>query len=407
MTEPGLTRRSLLAATAGAVAGGLVGAPGALALAGMETLPQATPVLSAGSGQPPIIARRVWALDRCTPRVAPEYGALELAFVHHTENPNGYLPSQVPAMLRAIFLFHRDVKGWNDIGYNFVVDRFGRIFEARAGGIDEAVTGAQAGGYNYCSTGIAVLGEFGARRISPSARSALERLLAWKLSLHGVPAQGRITVRVHSAGAVYSRFPANARVSLRRIAGHRDADSTDCPGNALYGELPSLRRSVAALAGRPARVSLLERRIPAPAAAGEPASEPVSEPPGAPRGAPTGASAAALVGGLTFLDGTPIAGGPIEIQMRQVTRRGEVVREHTIARVLTGAGGEWSLPLSSTPVPAASLSSGQRGVWLRALCPGGRGIPATVSAPLHLGEPVLPSVPMSAPTPPAAPPPAG
>ena len=82
------------------------------------------------------------------PRVAPEYGAVRMAFVHHTENPNGYSAGEVPAMLRAIFVFHRYVRGWNDIGYNFVIDLYGRIFEARAGGIDEPVVGAQAGGYN-------------------------------------------------------------------------------------------------------------------------------------------------------------------------------------------------------------------------------------------------------------------
>ena len=79
------------------------------------------------------------------------------------------------------------------------------------------------------------------RRISPAAQAALEHLLAWKLSLHGISPEGRVTVRVNPAGAVYSRFPANARVSLPRIAGHRDGDSTDCPGDALYGELPAMR----------------------------------------------------------------------------------------------------------------------------------------------------------------------
>ena len=74
------------------------------------------------------------------------YGTVELAFVHHTENPNGYSAAQVPAMLRAIYAFHRYVNGWNDIGYNFVIDLYGRVFEARAGGIDQPVVGAQAGG---------------------------------------------------------------------------------------------------------------------------------------------------------------------------------------------------------------------------------------------------------------------
>ena len=105
--------------------------------------------------------------------------------------PTATPPARCRAMLRAIYLFHRRVRGWHDIGYNFAIDRFGRVFEARAGGIDEAVVGAQAGGYNTYSTGVAVLGSFTSRPISPAARAALERLLAWKLSLHGVPALGR------------------------------------------------------------------------------------------------------------------------------------------------------------------------------------------------------------------------
>ena len=114
-------------------------------------------------------------------------------------------------------VFHRRVRGWHDIGYNFALDRFGRLFEARAGGIDEAVTGAHAGGYNGCSTGVAVLGTYSSRPISLAARARLEQLLSWKLSLHGVGVLGRVLVTVDPAGAAYSRYPAGSEVSLPRI----------------------------------------------------------------------------------------------------------------------------------------------------------------------------------------------
>jgi hypothetical protein len=354
---------------------------GQLALA--AALPTATPVLA---GQPPILARRAWARGMAHPRVAPGYGAVRLAFVHHTQNPNGYAPGEVPGMLRAIFVFHRHVKGWNDIGYNFVIDSYGRVWEGRAGGIDEPVVGAQAGGYNLVSTGVAVLGSFASRRIPPAAQGVLERLLAWKLSLHGISAEGSVTVRVNPAGAVYSRFPANARVSLPRIAGHRDGDSTDCPGDALYRELPAMRQSVRRLAPRPARATLTLLSQPAPPnqAAGE---------------------AHVLAGSLTFLDGTPIAGAPIMVQARSVRRRGEVVNERTIAEAVTDAAGKWSLPASFSVM-------GSGAVWLRALCAGApnpksSGVGATVSEPLHAPEGALLSPPEAPPpTPPAAPPPA-
>jgi len=348
-------------------------------------LPRATPVLGAGAGQPPIIARRAWARGMARPAVAPAYGAVRMAFVHHTENPNGYAPGEVAPMLRAIYVFHRYVNGWDDIGYNFVVDSFGRIFEARAGGIDEPVVGAHAGGYNLASTGVAVLGSFMSTRVSAAARGALEHLLAWKLALHGVPAQGRVTVKVNPAGAAYSKFPANANVSLPRIAGHRDGDSTECPGNALYGELAAVRRGTLRLAGRPARATLALAEAPPPVA-----------------GAPEGAGRS-LQGGLETLDGAPLAGAPIMVQVRGVTRRGEVVQERTIGEALTDGQGRFSLPASF-----AAAKSG--GMWLRALYAGAgtpAGVGAAVSDPLHVAAvaPVSPP-PAPSPTPEASPPPA-
>ncbi len=353
--------------------------------AAAAALPAATPVLAAGPGQPPIIARRAWARGMAPPRVTPEYGAVQMAFVHHTENPNGYSPAEVPAMLLAIYAFHRYVNGWNDIGYNFVIDSYGRIFEARAGGIGEPVVGAHAGGYNLYSSGVAVLGSFMSTPVSAAARSALERLLAWKLSLHGVPAEGSVTVRVNPAGASYSRFPANARVALPRIAGHRDGDSTDCPGDVLYGELPGIRTAVRRLAPRPARVTL--------------ALVPSASPGTAPSQSPPGASGAmrTLAGALALLDGTPIAGAPILVQARTVSRRGEAVTERTIAEGTTDPQGHWSL--------SAALASGRSGaIWLRALCPGSNGVGAVVSDPLRIALPAPLSPPAApAPGPPAAP----
>ncbi|MGO9247567.1 MAG: peptidoglycan recognition protein [Solirubrobacteraceae bacterium] len=352
-------------------------------------LPLATPVLPAGPGQPPIIARRAWAQGISPPRVAPEYGAVRMAFVHHTENPNGYAASEVPAMLRAIYVFHRYVNGWNDIGYNFVVDLYGRIFEARAGGIDEPVVGAHAGGYNLVSTGVAVLGTFTGVPISPAARNALENLLAWKLALHGIPSQARVVVKVNPAGASYSKYPADARVSLPRIAGHRDGDATECPGNVLYGELPAIRGGVRMLAPNPTRATLAlltptatPPASPAPATPGAPAAPTSPEPVGAPgAGAPPTASTQTLAGALELLDGTPLTGAPVLIQARTVSRRGEVVNERTLAETTTDSAGQWEL--GATPVGPGSGGGGS-GMWLRALCPGGTGFGAGVSEPLHL-----------------------
>jgi N-acetylmuramoyl-L-alanine amidase len=357
-------------------------------LSAVRPLPLASPLLDAGAGQPPIIARAAWARGGAPPKVAPEYGAVRLAFVHHTENPNGYLAGEVPAMLRAIYAFHRYVNGWNDIGYNFVLDAYGRIFEARAGGIDEPVVGAQAGGYNFASSGIAVLGTFISQPISAAAHRSLQQLLAWKLALHGVPAQGRVEVRVNPAGAVFSRFPANSLVPLPRIAGHRDADSTECPGDALYRELPRVRSAVARLAPQPVRATLALGASTTPEATSTTTTTPTQ----------------ALSGSLALLDGTPLAGASLLIQQRSVSRRGELVQETTLAQLTTDASGNCSLPIALTPA-SEHASIALRALYLGAAAGAGGavGSGAAVSEPLVIAAASLTPQPAAAPTPTAAP----
>jgi hypothetical protein len=336
----------------------------ATAMASSAALPLAAPVLPAGPGQPPIIARSAWAAGVAPPpHGGAGYGAVRLGFVHHTENPNGYASAEVPALLRAVWAFHVQVRGWRDIGYNFVVDRFGRIFEARAGGIDEPVVGAQAGGYNLVSTGVAILGDFVSAPASPAAVAALAQLLAWKLSLHGVPTTGRVTVQVDPAGSVYSRFPGGASVSLPRIAGHRDADATTCPGDALYARLPGVRRQAALLVGRPLVATLR-----------------------AGAGALTAPASVGLSGTLASLDGTPVPGVAVAIQSRDLSGRTAVPAETTVATVTTDSAGGFALTL---PISFNAA--------LRALFAGADGLPATISAPL--GVAVSPALTLTTATP--------
>jgi hypothetical protein len=310
-------------------------------------LPLVNPGLDAGPGQPRIVARVAWARGHAPPRFPAAYGSVRLAFVHHSETPNGYSPGEVPAILRSIFVFHRYVRGWNDIGYNFAIDAFGTIWEARAGGVDEPVIGAQAGGYNLVSSGVVMLGTFIGALPSPAALRSLQQLLAWKLSLHGVPALGRVTVVVDPAGAGFTRYAPGAHVSLPRVAGHRDGDTTACPGDALYARLPSIRPHVAALAGTPAKLTITA----------------------APAVVPTGSSAT-LSGRLALLGGGPLAGAPIELQNVAVSGA------QTIASAVTAADGSWSAPLA----PASN-------VLVRALH---RSAPAAVSDVALLGvQPVV------------------
>jgi hypothetical protein len=291
--------------------------PGSAAVA--TALPRAMPVLDAGPGQPPIIARAAWGQGQAHPTHIPEYGSVKLAFVHHTVNPNGYSAAAVPALLRGIFIYHAQVRGFWDIAYNFLIDAYGRIWEGRAGGIDMPVIGAQAGAYNAESTGVAMLGDFMSVTPSPAALDALERLLAWKLSLHGLPSTGRVTVVVDPADAYYTRFAPGAHVSLPRVAGHRDGDLTDCPGDALYAELPALRRHVSGLAGTPARLTTLPGSV-----------------------LITAGSSLVLSGMLSLLTGQPLVGAPLELQAMGPGGPPAV----TLGSLTTAGDGSWSQSVS-------------------------------------------------------------
>ena len=184
-------------------------------------------------------SRSQWGGDSVPPREPPLYGTVQLAFVHHTVTANDYAPEDSAGIVLGIARYHRNSNGWNDIGYNFLVDKYGQIFEGRAGGIDQAVVGAQAQGWNSNSTGVACLGTFTSVAQTPAGMDALARLIGWKLSLHGVPTSGEVAVT--SLGGETNRYPSGTVVTFQRISGHRDGNSTSCPGDTLYSQLGALR----------------------------------------------------------------------------------------------------------------------------------------------------------------------
>jgi flagellar hook assembly protein FlgD len=193
--------------------------------------------------QPAIISRAQWGADESIVRAAPSYAdRVRLAVVHHTAGSNSYSASESAAIVRGIERYHILANGWNDIGYNFLVDKYGQIFEGRAGGIDKNVIGAHAQGFNTGSTGVSVLGTYSAVRISTAARAALVKLLAWRLDVAHVDPLSKLTWI--SGGN--PEYPAGTAVRIRAISGHRDTGPTSCPGTALYGQLPGITSAVAA-----------------------------------------------------------------------------------------------------------------------------------------------------------------
>jgi hypothetical protein len=202
--------------------------------------------IAQAGGPPTIIPRAAWGGDSVPPRSAPDFGDVQVAFVHHTVSANDYAPEDSAGIVLSMAKYHRDTNGWNDLGYNFVVDKYGQIFEGRAGGIDQAVIGAQAQGYNSHSTGVANIGTFTDVGQTDAALDAMSKLIAWKLPLHGAPVTGQIVLT--SGGGDLNRYKSGTPVTLERISGHRDGDATECPGNALYAQLPDLRRRAAGIA---------------------------------------------------------------------------------------------------------------------------------------------------------------
>jgi hypothetical protein len=197
----------------------------------------------ASPGVPRLVARAAWRADEAIVRGTPSIAdALRMAHVHHTAGTNSYTRLQAPAVVRAIQLYHVKGNGWNDIGYNALVDRFGTVYEGRAGGIDRNVVGAHARGFNTGSFGIAVMGDF--RTVDPPAAAvdALVRTLAWRLDVGHVDALS--TFNGISSGN--ERFGVGIPVFLRAISGHRDTGLTTCPGERLYARLPEIARRVAA-----------------------------------------------------------------------------------------------------------------------------------------------------------------
>lgn len=202
------------------------------ATAPAERLAESTTSAASGS-TPTILSRAAWGADESIRRGSPSYGAVKGEVVHHTVNANSYAAGDVPALIRAIYLYHVQRNGWNDIGYNFLIDRFGRIWEGRYGGTDRPVVGAHAPGVNSWTTSAAAIGTFTSATTSvPSAMTtAYKDLFTWKARLHQLDPEWTVNLGGNTQ---------------RSISGHRDNTSTECPGDALYDRIPAITSATAA-----------------------------------------------------------------------------------------------------------------------------------------------------------------
>jgi hypothetical protein len=187
---------------------------------------------------PTFLTRRTWGANESWRNSEPYYNRrLEQVHVHHTVNSNDYARSDVAPMIRGIYRYHTQTLGWSDIGYNFLVDRFGRAWVGRAGGAARKVRGAHTLGFNENGTGVAVIGNFEEVRAPRAARWTVAEIAAWKLDMVGKePSKWR---RVWSHGS--DRYPRGSHPQLPRVAGHRDTNETACPGRYLYERIGGIR----------------------------------------------------------------------------------------------------------------------------------------------------------------------
>jgi uncharacterized protein with LGFP repeats len=194
--------------------------------------------------RPAVHSRADWCADERIRSWQPHYAStIRAATLHHTADTSAYTAAQVPAILRAIYRYHAVSRGWGDIGYNVIVDKFGRLWEGRAGGLSSTVIGAHAGGFNNGTVGVAMLGNYDTTRPTPAMVTAIENFLAWKFALfHLNPIA---TTTLASTGGGTSRYSADVSVRLPTIFGHRDVGLTACPGRYGYPLLPKIRSAVA------------------------------------------------------------------------------------------------------------------------------------------------------------------
>ncbi|MGW7239134.1 N-acetylmuramoyl-L-alanine amidase [Streptomyces sp. NPDC054804] len=194
--------------------------------------------------EPPIVSRAGWGADESLSPDPSEYNAdVKAVFVHHTDGANDYSCSDSAAIVRGIYAYHTQTELWNDIGYNFLVDKCGTIFEGRKGGVDRPVLGAHTYGWNRESAGIAVLGDYTSTGATDAALASVARIAAWKLGQYGADPAGTVKL---TAGATQTNFfgtsfTAGSAYTFNRISGHRDGYNTECPGNSLYPQLPTIR----------------------------------------------------------------------------------------------------------------------------------------------------------------------
>jgi putative cell wall-binding protein/peptidoglycan hydrolase-like protein with peptidoglycan-binding domain len=202
---------------------------------------------SAVPPRPAIITRAQWGADESRYRnVLGTNSKVNSAVIHHTAGSNSYTAAEAAAQVRGIYAYHGTSLGWGDIGYHFLVDKYGRIYEGRRGSITGTPKGAHAGGNNTNTMGVSAMGNYDVVAPPQVMVDAMAKVTGWKLAQWGVNINGTITQPV--GGVSGSKYPVRRNVTLPTVNAHKDTYNTACPGRYLYPKMAEIRSKAAAYA---------------------------------------------------------------------------------------------------------------------------------------------------------------
>jgi len=216
----------------------------------LATLPLSTARAATATSsvlEPTVVTREQWGADESLASSWENYSnGLKALYVHHTAGTNSYTAAQAPQLVRGIYAYHTKAMRWPDIGYQYLVDKFGTVYQGRRDALTDLPVGAQAGGYNSQTIGVSALGNYSTAKPSAALVTAIEDVLAWKAYEYGLEPQGRTTLTTGTSSKSQTRYRDGQKVKVDVIQGHRDTNYTACPGTYLYAQLPQIRAAVAA-----------------------------------------------------------------------------------------------------------------------------------------------------------------
>lgn len=200
----------------------------------------------AAAGKPAVITRAQWGADEKLRNGSATYEpTMKVLFVHHTATSNTYSKDQAAAAMRSMYAYDTNSLGWSDIAYNVLVDKFGQVFEGRAGGLDKYVRSGATGGFNAQSWAVSAIGNYVDTEPSSAMLTSIEAIIAWKLGISHRNPLGTANLTAANGSGTTAKYKDGTKVSFNVISGHRDAGATACPGTKLYAQLPAIRSAVA------------------------------------------------------------------------------------------------------------------------------------------------------------------